>query len=87
MEPILTTDRMREADRLTIHELMNGNGALLMEHAGTACVRVLQDMFGENLMDLTVSKNSWNAVSNFFFFPFFFRFRRYAVPVKSFLLA
>lgn len=54
METILTTEQMREADRLTIDGLLGGNGMLLMEHAASACVRVLSDMYGPALQDMTV---------------------------------
>ena len=54
METILTTEQMREADRLTIDGLLNGNGTLLMEHAASACVRVLSDMYGPAMQDMMV---------------------------------
>ncbi len=48
MKEIVNSSRMREADRITI-EMLNSNGIVLMEHAGTACVRELKKAFGNDL--------------------------------------
>ncbi len=50
MRTVIDSSRMREADRITI-EMLNSNGIILMEHAGTACVRELKKAFGNNLID------------------------------------
>ena len=53
MKTIVNALRMREADRITI-EMLNSNGIILMEHAGTACVRELKKAFENNLIDKKV---------------------------------
>ncbi len=53
MKYIVDSSNMREADRITI-EMLNSNGIILMEHAGTACVRELKKVFGNNLIDKKV---------------------------------
>ncbi len=55
METILTADQMREADSRTIDGLLKGNGLLLMEHAGTACVRRLFEKFEHELPTMSVA--------------------------------
>lgn len=55
MEIILNAEQMREADTRTIRGLLNGNGLLLMEHAGTACVRRLAEKFGNGLVEKPVA--------------------------------
>ncbi len=53
MKVIVDSSRMREADRITI-EMLNSNGIILMEHAGTACVRELEKEFGNKLKEKKV---------------------------------
>ncbi|BBB32410.1 ADP-dependent NAD(P)H-hydrate dehydratase / NAD(P)H-hydrate epimerase [Thermotomaculum hydrothermale] len=53
MRVVVDSIRMREADRLTI-EMLNSNGIILMEHAGTACVRELEKEFGRRLIEKKV---------------------------------
>ena len=48
MKRIVDSGRMRKADEITIN-MLNNNGILLMEHAGTSCVRELKRVFGNEL--------------------------------------
>ncbi len=53
MRSILDAGRMRKADEITIN-MLNNNGILLMEHAGTSCVRELKRVFGNELKNKRV---------------------------------
>ena len=53
MKTIVNSSRMRDADAYTI-EMLNSNGIILMEHAGSACVRELKKDFGECLREKRV---------------------------------
>ncbi len=53
MKSIVNSKIMRNADGLTIN-MLNTNGIILMEHAGTACVRELKNAFPTGLKDKRV---------------------------------
>ncbi len=53
MRRVLSAELMRKCDAETI-EMLNGNGTILMEHAGTACTEKLFSLFKEELKNKKV---------------------------------
>lgn len=53
MKRVLSAELMRKCDTETI-KMLNGNGTILMEHAGTACVEKLFSLFKEELKNKKV---------------------------------
>ncbi len=53
MKVIFNSNMMREADSITIR-MLNSNGIILMEHAGTACVKALLNEFWGKLKEKRV---------------------------------